>query len=394
MALYLDNVADADIPISDDQKDLIEFLSQTDRTDIQKVAADAAAALTASANSIAIKVTLIKGNIVKPLLRLLSSKSLMAIKALINLSCDCHNGMDDMLNNGAVNRIIEMCRSVPFEGFKLSCSEYNDPVKKGENPDSVDHDIINNAMILLANLTRFDEGAVLVMRDDGAFLTHLMARFLESKADVDPKNDRWQHVSTILMNVTQLDSGRRFVLKISTGVLVKILPEIRSKNVVRRRGICGTIKNVCFDKESCYWLLMEVGILQHVLYPLVGPEEIDLDDRIGMDPSLWLEGDEKVREEDEQVKLMLVETLLGLCASGRRNREYMRSKQTYPILKMLDLVEESEQVSEKISDCVNYVRRDEEGKDGEVDKVIKENMEKVKQVIKPLDETVSYDNVD
>lgn len=91
---------------------------------------------------------------------------------------------------------------------------------------------------------------------------------------------------------------------------------------------------------------------------------------------------------------MLVETLLGLCASGRRNREYMRSKQTYPILKMLDLVEESEQVSEKISDCVNYVRRDEEGKDGEVDKVIKENMEKVKQVIKPLDETVSYDNVD
>ena len=120
---------------------------------------------------------------------------------------------------------------------------------------------------------------------------------------------------------------------------------------------------------------------------------IDLDDRVGMYPELWLAGDEKKREEDADVRLLIVECLLVLCASGRQNRKFMRSKQCYPILKMLDLVEESEEVSDQINECVQYLRRDEQGEDGLVDEEMKKNMAAVSQIIRPK-EGESYDDVD
>ena len=53
--------------------------------------------------------------------------------------------------------------------------------------------------------------------------------------------------------------------------------------------------------------------------------------------------------------LMLVESILLLCATGRRSREILRKKQVYAVIKVLDLSEESEAISEKISECVDYL---------------------------------------
>jgi len=52
---------------------------------------------------------------------------------------------------------------------------------------------------------------------------------------------------------------------------------------------------------------------------------------------------------------------LLLCASGRRSREPIRVQRTYVILKTMDLSEESEEISERVSECVQYLRRDEDG---------------------------------
>ena len=140
----------------------------------------------------------------------------------------------------------------------------------------------------------------------------------------------------------------------------------------------------------------ELKIIKHVLYPLAGPEELDVDEKRGLDPDLWLEGPDKVREPDHYARLYLVESLLLLCATGRKSRETIRLARTYVILKVADMVEEQEDVSERINECVQYIRRDEEGmQEGSSDDM-------VEQALKALPASssaatvgkVNYDDVD
>ena len=209
--------------------------------------------------------------------------------------------------------------------------------------------------------------------------THLEEEVEDNAAS--NSDDPYQHMAAILMNATAVEQGRKFVTRLQhkkkdvppTSVLQLILPQLRSPNPIRRRGVAGVIKNCCFDKDSSYWLLHEVDLVKQLLYPLAGPEELDPDDKIGLDPDLWLEGPDKVREPDEVTRQCLVEALLLLLASGRKSREFIRNQKTYVILKMADMVEESEAVSEGINGCVQYLRRDEEGcEDGTSDRQVEE----------------------
>jgi len=290
---------------------------------------------------------------------------------------------------------------------------------------------INFALAVLANITRMEKGAVefcgrsmpneaIVTKDEENVesklkpakptLTLLMSRFLlptlikpaknddgggeesstedtnahhleEDENAASKSDDPYQHMAAILMNATTVEQGRKFVMRLQhkkkdvppTSVLQLILPQLRSPNKIRRRGIAGAVKNCCFDKDSSYWLLHEVDIVKQLLYPLAGPEELDPDDKIGLDPDLWLEGPDKVRESDEATRQCLVEAVLLLLASGRRAREFVRKQKTYVILKMADMVEESEGVSESINECVQYLRRDEEGcEEGASDRQVEE----------------------
>jgi len=185
-------------------------------------------------------------------------------------------------------------------------------------------------------------------------------------------DDPYQNFAAVLMNATQVEQGRQFVMKLHhppksspntkpISILQTILPQLRSPNPLRRRGIAGTIKNCCFDRDASWYLLHELKIVTHLLYPLAGPEELDVDDKSGLDPDLWLEGPDKVREDDRVTRLLLVEALLLLCASGRRGREELRLQRVYVILKFADMVEECEEVNDRIEECVQFLRRDEEG---------------------------------
>ena len=71
--------------------------------------------------------------------------------------------------------------------------------------------------------------------------------------------------------------------------------------------------------------------------------------------------DNKIRENDHNTRLVLIETILILCSSGRKIRESLRSYGAYHILRNVDLQEENEDVSNVISDCVQFLRRDEDG---------------------------------
>jgi hypothetical protein len=304
---------------------------------------------------------------------------------------------------------------------------------------------VNFSTALLANMTRTERGAVeLVGRtmpdeavvakrssDDVPLPTKptlelLLARFLSSEfvdevdgdyndqealdnmAELDSRHcDPYQHFAAVLMNSTQVEAGRRFVLRIqlnggtATSVLQAILPQLRANNPIRRRGIAGTVKNCCLDKDSAWWFLEEVKIVKHLLYPLAGPEELDVDEKRGLDPDLWLQGPDKQREPDHLTRLFLVESILLLLASGRRSRERLRLERVYVILRLADMVEEHEDVSERISECVQFLRRDEEGmEEGSSDKLVEESFKRSRQAL-PTSSTANlvesnenYDDVD
>jgi hypothetical protein len=234
-------------------------------------------------------------------------------------------------------------------------------------------------------------------------------------------HDPYQHFAAILLNATQTEAGRQFVLKIHAPktippdqlppsseqgwtVLQTVLSQLRSPNPIRRRGIAGTIRNICTERDSAWWLLNVIQINYHLLYPLAGPEELDLDDKQGLHVDLWIEGPDKVREPDRMTRLFLAEAILLLLSTGRVSRETMRLQRTYVILKMADFVEEHEDVSSLIYDCVNYLRRDEEGTpEGSSDALIEQTYpnEKVSTSTGSNNESIStgskdddFDNVD
>jgi hypothetical protein len=267
---------------------------------------------------------------------------------------------------------------------------------------------INYAMSLLANLTRTEEGAVelvgktlpdqavskqdVVLQNARPTMDLLLSRFLhhvvivsDNDAVVDytamsaeeldsHHHDPYQHFAAVLMNSTQTLAGRRFLFQLHESqptVLERLLPQLRSVNPIRRRGIAGVLRNACLERDSAWWLLNTIAITKHLLYPLAGPEALDVDEKQGLDPDVWLEGPDKVREPDHLTRLWLVEAILLLCTTGRNSRDTLRLARVYVILKLADMVEEQEDVSERIYDIVNYLRRDEEGTaEGSSDRIV------------------------
>ncbi len=206
--------------------------------------------------------------------------------------------------------------------------------------------------------------------------------------------DPYQHVAAVLMNVTQLERGRDFLMRLihnrvgsgsgsgsvmtnggtgtsaastittttTTSHLQSLLHVLStSPNPIRRRGVAGAIKNCCFSQDSIWWLLNVVRIDKSLLLPLCGPEELSIDEKVGLDPDYWLMGPNKFREPDAHVRLYVVEALLLLLASGRRARDTLRERRAYVIVKLADMVEVDENVTERLLECVQYLRRDEDG---------------------------------
>eukprot|EP00968_Pinguiococcus_pyrenoidosus_P016563 scaffold1610_cov257-Pinguiococcus_pyrenoidosus.AAC.16 len=222
------------------------------------------------------------------------------------------------------------------------------------------------ALMLLSNLSRSVHGSERLMQTHveglaGLHMRKLLNWYLSSAGD---KKDSWDLVAYIIFNVSQIQEGRDFMRRRSTDLLAQILPQLRSDSVLRRRGTAGTIYNLCFEEEDHYWLLNELKIVPHLLYPLCGPEELTLEDKTGMDPVLWIEtwtmattallkrfcklqGEDKERETDEEVIQILLKALLLLCTS-RRGREKLRDEKVYIIIRNMDLaLTEQEEESKK-----------------------------------------------
>ena len=287
----------------------------------------------------------------------MESVSVNSFKCLVNMSADMLEERNEMMiAQKIVERIFEAVRT-----------------------DDNSHEQIHSALMLLANITSSKDGsreALQLGTGDQVLVGQNMRRLVErfiatttSKASVAEKEvDAWEHVASVLCNITQLQEGRDLLRRRSTRILPALLPQLTSPSVVRRRGIAASLRNCCYETQDHTWLLHEIGILSHLLLPLAGPEELAPDERDNMEELLLSTldrvGTEKIREPDEETRGSLLNAVHLLCTE-KASRQYLRSHRAYPIIRNLDMAESSESLKEIAFNIVNFLVRDEEEGDNE-----------------------------
>jgi hypothetical protein len=102
-----------------------------------------------------------------------------------------------------------------------------------------------------------------------------------------------------------------------------------------------------------------IDALQHILLPLAGPEEFDLDAQEQLPDALQFLPPTKQREPDAVLRLTHIESLLLLCTT-LWGRDYLRTHGVYEVVRALHEQETNDAVSEHVERLVNLLKRGEE----------------------------------
>jgi len=180
--------------------------------------------------------------------------------------------------------------------------------------------------------------------------------------DMDP----WQYMSSTLCNLCQIEDGRSFMLRRTSGgssYIERSLKQFRSRNVVRRRGAIGCLRSCLFDQDVHWWMVVDLGVVDHIVLPLVVYMPFSEQDKKGMSPLLWMQASNpnKSSEPELDILVMLLECVVLLC-QRRGVREELRKRRVYCVVRNLDvhLGEQLERVTELIYDIVNFLIGDED----------------------------------
>ena len=230
-------------------------------------------------------------------------------------------------------------------------------------PTSADASLryLTRCVALLANTTTKAVGVAAMLQTkeaDGALLGLHVARLLEifvrppprrvqrsnESADGDTNTgDALEHIASVLTNVTAVEEGRELLTDPSRGIIPKLLPQLNSPSLVRRRGVAGALRNCLFRTTAAKALLAEeLGLATALLFPLV-VSEVDAmhpEDKKGVPPQLLLAALHREREPD--AGCLLVESLL-LMAGTREGRVAQRAVKAYPIIREMHKKEDDEE---------------------------------------------------
>ncbi|XP_071771545.1 protein HGH1 homolog [Centroberyx gerrardi] len=186
---------------------------------------------------------------------------------------------------------------------------------------------------ILSNLTRHKKTCrtVLKVLQEEVGLSHLVEIFCTEGYN---KKASLHYLGPLLSNLTQLSEARNYILDKDRCVVQRLLPYTQYEaSTVRRGGVIGTLRNCCFDYAHHEWLLSDaVDILPFLLLPLAGPEELTDEENEGLPVDLQYLSEDKKREEDPDIRKMLVETLLLLTAT-KAGRQTLKQKNVYPLMR-------------------------------------------------------------
>ncbi|XP_021415691.2 protein HGH1 homolog [Oncorhynchus mykiss] len=148
------------------------------------------------------------------------------------------------------------------------------------------------------------------------------------------KQTSLHYLGPLLSNLTQLPETRHFILDKERCVVQRLLPYTQYQaSTIRRGGVIGTLRNCCFDHAHHEWLLSDaVDILPFLLLPLAGPEELSDEENEGLPVDLQYLPEDKEREEDPDIRKMLIETMILLTAT-KVGRQILKAKNVYAIMR-------------------------------------------------------------
>lgn len=220
---------------------------------------------------------------------------------------------------------------------------------------------------VLSNLTRLENLVEQVVQNlleiDENFLDRIVAVF--TRIDFNKHKQNLHYLASVFSNLSQTSIFRKLVAKSETRLLPRLLPFISDeRSLMRRRGIVGLLKNICFDTNLHEWLFSpDIDVLPFILLPLAGPEEFDDETNEKLPIELQFLDADKKREANVDIRIMLLESLAQLCAT-RTGRNYLRDKCAYEILRELHKFEDSSEGNErafrKCEDVVDILIKTEE----------------------------------
>ncbi|GAA5909228.1 hypothetical protein JCM6882_003772 [Rhodosporidiobolus microsporus] len=215
-------------------------------------------------------------------------------------------------------------------------------------------------------------GVVEETTDEIAALDLLLEVFLKGEGKKFNPNANYDFLASVFANVSLLPPGRAFLLSTPDPSieppLAKLISFTEHPSTIRRGGVASTIKNAAFEKAGHTRLVAPtndapasegcIDLLVQLLLPLCGNEEFDIDVMDELPEELQLLPSTKTREPDTQIRSILVETLV-LLATSRTNREAMRARGVYQVIKLAHLAETVPSVKEPMVRLVNLLMRDE-----------------------------------
>ncbi|MCJ8746510.1 hypothetical protein PDJAM_G00142710 [Pangasius djambal] len=213
---------------------------------------------------------------------------------------------------------------------------------------------------ILSNLSRHERTCVDVLhelQDQQIGLAKIVEIFCTEGFN---KKASLHYLGPLLSNLTQLPEARHFILDKERCVIQRLLPYTQYEaSVTRRGGVVGTLRNCCFDYTHHEWLLSDaVDILPFLLLPLAGPEELSEEENEGLPVDLQYLPEDKTREEDPDIRKMLIETLL-LFTATKVGRQIMKKKNVYPIMREFHKWEKDPQVTSACEKLVQVLIGDE-----------------------------------
>ncbi|XDV33793.1 hypothetical protein PO909_004069 [Leuciscus waleckii] len=311
--------------------ELLSFLTLETRADVKGQASEYVLGLTGNRDGC--RYLQSKPDCLQALVTLTSDPSIAIVKdcfhALINLSAD------ETLHQPLVTETGLLAKLLP----KLLDPEYV---------------FADRICTILSNLSRHERTCRDVFRalqEQDIGLDRLVEVFCNQGFN---KKASLHYLGPLLSNLTQLPEARLFILDRDRCVIQRLLPYTQyEESSTRRGGVVGTLRNCCFDHAHHEWLLSDaVDILPYLLLPLAGPEELSEEENEGLPVDLQYLPEDKKREEDPDIRKMLLETLILLTAT-RLGRQIMKDKNVYPIMREFDKWEKDPQV---ISACEKLVQ--------------------------------------
>ncbi|XP_068627297.1 protein HGH1 homolog [Battus philenor] len=187
--------------------------------------------------------------------------------------------------------------------------------------------------MILSNITRVEdlvEGCVTTLTP---YLNDIVNAFVNT--GYNKKGSNLDYIAPMISNLSCSPRIRSWLVEENPHVpLIKLLPFCQyEKSNIRRGGVIGTIRNLTFDIQYHTFLLSpDLDLLTYLLGPLMGNEDYEDEEMDKLPISLQYLPKEKTRDEDVDIRKMILETLNKLC-SKRKSREILRDNGVYYVLR-------------------------------------------------------------